>query len=428
MFKLIYSELIKLISKKKNILILAAMLILIGSYVKNMLPKDTDVVADTVSKYNAAVKEIQNKFDTEIRKGKVEFEELGISVDDKVDYPVTQEEIQTNYAIEKYEYILAQEQFYIKEGSALLNIIDGYKNNNKEEELDARIELEKLILSCKDNMLDNIDSLKCEVMQQRTLYEEALAKDQFLKDNNLLPINEDTSLVAFNFLRLVNRDLLLIIIIVVSLLIAADLVSTENEEGTFKFILIGKNSRTKILISKILAATIFSSLIIFFVLGVYFLYLGVTKGFGNINYPFEYCKYSFSFHSANIFAPEYDIMPGIQYFIINILYTVLSVLLTTLIGILISIFLQNSKASICLSLIIGLVMYKLSNPVGILKKLAFIFPSTYFSSFTTLKGIVMKTVENNRITFLNGLIVISLFIVIIFIVAIRKFKKQDVKC
>ncbi|MDD6795817.1 MAG: hypothetical protein PUE01_10490 [Clostridiaceae bacterium] len=70
MFKLIYSELIKLISKKKNILILAAMLILIGSYVKNMLPKDTDVVADTVSKYNAAVKEIQ-----------------------------------TNYAIEKYEYI-----------------------------------------------------------------------------------------------------------------------------------------------------------------------------------------------------------------------------------------------------------------------------------------------------------------------------------
>lgn len=410
MGKLIYSEFIKLISKKKNILIFISMVILMGCYVKNMLPKDKDVLNSVISEYKVSLNEISSYVNNKIVPEKTKLINEGKENSEEV------------------EFLREEERFLIDEGSALVNIIYGYRNNNPQEELQGKIDLDELILQCKDRGYTNVKSLDCEVMQQRTVFERRINKNKFLLENNIKQINEDTSLCSFNFLRLISRDILTIVIIGVSLLVAADTVSSENEEGTFKTVLVSNITRKKVLISKIIASTIFSTVLIFLTIAIYFVYLGFVKGFGSINYPFEYCKYSFSFHAGNIFAPEYDIMPGVTYFIIYILFSILAIFMTTVIGILISTVLQNSKASICLSIIIGVVMYKLTDPVGILKKLAFLFPSTYFSAFLTLKGEVMKTVQNNKITFLNGIIVISIFAIVLSIISIKVFKKEDIKC
>lgn len=409
MIKLIYNEMIKLFTKKKNLILLLCMILLIGGYVKTNLKYDIDVDHKVISNYKQSMVEIGLIMD-DVVKDKTKLVKEG------------REDSQ------QYKELLDEEHFLCAENLAIADIINGYRNNNPNEELQGKINLDTAILECRSKGYRNAESLKCEVLQQRNIYERRINKNRFLLNNNIEQINEETSMKSFNFLRLISKSILPLMIIMVSLLVAADSVSSENEEGTFKFVLIGRIKRSKIIIAKIISCTLFSSLIIFISILVYFIYLGFVKGFGQINYPFEYCKYSFDFAAANVFAPSYDIMPGIQYFIINILFTGLTILVTTVIGILLSTVLLNSKSSIAISIILGLVMYKLSNPFGILKNTAFLFPSTYFSCSSVLSGDIMKNLSNKYITFNNGVIVLFVFSAILITIIIRIFKKQDIKC
>lgn len=98
----------------------------------------------------------------------------------------------------------------------------------------------------------------------------------------ILGVNE---MKGYNFLYLAFKDIFPYISLLVVLLILADIMSTERDYGSYKFLLLQPISRGKVLLAKVVASITSAWIVILVPIFICFLAVGAVNGFGSPKYP-----------------------------------------------------------------------------------------------------------------------------------------------
>ena len=215
---------------------------------------------------------------------------------------------------------------------------EALKVNNFQEALKMEIELQKNELG-----LNSGDEIKKKASEEEKV---KYMRNEFLLGKKIKPIYIESSVEGYNFLRSASEDLFPIIIPILILVISADIVSLENEQGTFKFLLMQPISRIKVMLGKIIGACICCVMTIVFIFLMAFIVLGIAEGFGAPNYPI-------------IMGGE---LIGIRNIIIKLLpLEILYMIFISSVGILISTIIGYGMSSIGISIILNISLYFLSS-------------------------------------------------------------------
>ena len=123
-----------------------------------------------------------------------------------------------------------------------------------------------------------------QIAETLTYYREKLVFTNKLLEENaeILHANE---MKGYNFLFLTFKEIFPYIALLVVLLILADIMSTERDYGTYKFLLLQPFSRGKIVLAKGIAAITSAWVVVLIPIFICFLAVGVINGFGAPSYP-----------------------------------------------------------------------------------------------------------------------------------------------
>ena len=288
-------------------------------------------------------------------------------------------------------------------------------------ELDIQIKIDK-------KMLDSIQKGEIVSGENTQDIQERIEKNEILYSKNISPIIEENSMESYNFLRLVAADIFPMLLIIILLILAGDVISNENDEGTFKFLLIQPVSRVKIIVSKIIAVTSICLFVIFLILVIMFMVLGFKFGFGSPEYPIKYYtgNYASLFNASTGYELKFiDIKNFILYSIPLFVLLVISIIS---LGILISTIIQNSTASICTSVILFVGINIFGNQLNLFKKVAHMNPFTYSNIPSVLSGDLLMRFNNRNVIAINGIVVLLAFTIICAILSILFFRRRDITC
>lgn len=171
--------------------------------------------------------------------------------------------------------------FLSQHQTIISDMIKAYNNKNLKDYLTARKTLdEHSIEGIKSNIdFNNLKSID--------FYKLNIEKLDIFINKNITPIFEENCMEGYNFLKLISSNLIMLVIILVLLNFVIECFSSEFEKNTYKLLFIQPISKTKIFFSKFIARLIISFLILTLVIVSFFLLLGITNGFGNLEYPTE---------------------------------------------------------------------------------------------------------------------------------------------
>lgn len=285
--------------------------------------------------------------------------------------------------------------------------IKALKINNFQEALKMEIELQKNELG-----LSSGDEFKKKASEEDKV---KYMRNEFLLDKKIKPIYIESSVQGYNFLRSASEDLFPIIIPILILVISADIVSLENEQGTFKFLLMQPISRIKVMIGKIIGICLCCVMSILFIFFMSFIILGIVEGFGASNYPI-------------IMEGE---LIGIRTIIIKLLpLEILYMIFIASVGILISTIIGYGMSSIGISIILNISLYFLSSNILIksLNKIIHFNPFIYSQFYKVLDGNIAKTFQNPSINLNNGILVLAVSILMLNSISIFLFSRKDITC
>ncbi|WP_047155449.1 ABC transporter permease [Aneurinibacillus tyrosinisolvens] len=160
--------------------------------------------------------------------------------------------------------------------------------------------------------------------------------NQYHLTHNILPAEET---LWGNMLNAAN---LIKVVTVFTVIIAADSVAGEFSAGTIKLLLIRPVSRAKILLSKYIAALIFSILLFIVLFISAFLVSGFLQGFHDIGIPFVYASSDGVVHETNV----------VQHAISTYLYQCVQMIMIVTMSFMISSVFRSSSIAIALSIAI----------------------------------------------------------------------------
>lgn len=290
-----------------------------------------------------------------------------------------------------------------------------------ETELQMQIEIDKKILEGvrRGTIISGEDTPSIQ---------ERIQKNEILLSKNIKPIIEDNSMESYNFLKLIIKDIFPLMLVILILILAGDVVSNENDDGTFKFLLLQPISRSKIILSKILAISSICIFSIFLILAIMFISLGIKFGLGNPHYPIKYFTGSYitPFNAAVGYNFEFV---DIRVFILSLIpILILFIIAIVTLGILISTIIPNSTAAICTGIIVAVGVNIFYNQLNIFKRFAHINPLIYSNICELLNGNLLMKFDNRNLTASNGIIVLLCFTLICIIVSLIFFRKRDITC
>lgn len=311
---------------------------------------------------------------------------------------------------------------YKNEYALLENRLKARLSNDWKTELYYQIKLDKQLLS-------NIETGKVVSGENTGDLKERLKLNQILYKYNIKPIIEENSMTSYNFIRLASKEVLPMLSIIIILVLSADFVSSESDEGTFKFLLIQPISRKKILFSKIISSSLICVLTEFIILFAFFIVLGLINGFGSPFYPTEYYTGSLSLFLYNknmIFTTKFI---GVRKFIIlALLLNLFFIVFIVSFGILISTIMQNNTGAICISIIIAISISIFNMQLKLFKSVSHLIPFTYSNSIDILNGNMISEFNNKSITYASGILILILFTLIFYFISCFIFEKKDITC
>lgn len=295
----------------------------------------------------------------------------------------------------------------------------GLVSGDLQKSLKSEIEYDELILDGKRNgtIIGGEDS---------NIIEDRLEVNKILLEKNIDPIDTETSIKSWNFMRLLGRNLLPLIMVILILLFTSDAVSSEIDEGTFKFTLLQPITRNKIILSKIISYSLISILVISLLFIAFFIGLGVIEGFGSPEYPTKYYNGSFTNYFGNEGAYEVEYINISQFVLYMIPLLILLILAIVAIAIFISTIIGNSLAAISISVIGYISLFILNSQLGIISKFAHFLPIAYTNIPLLLSGDSIIQYSNTNITYINGAIIFIATILIFNISSILIFRKKDI--
>lgn len=210
----------------------------------------------------------------------------------------------------------------------------------------------------------------------------------------------------------------------------SETVSGEYNPGTLKFLLIQPVTRTKVLLSKFIVMVLSSTSLIVGVQVLFFLGVGIIKGFGNFSRPMlvgiKYEKVLEGGHEIiQRIAGSGTYIPLWEYVLKMLLIEVLVIIVTIAFIFMVSTISKSSIVSItlCISLLLGLnILHGLSNSYNKISHLIFFH-------FGDLDGIVSGNIigktQSLSFTYPNVIIVSIITTIVCVSVAVGVFKKRD---
>lgn len=295
-----------------------------------------------------------------------------------------------------------------KDKQELVNLyskkLDALENKTWKERLQAQIELDKYLLKNNISEYEPLDIVSDRIQKNIEL----------LKDG-IEPINEYYDMSSYNFLVLFSRNIFPVFFIVFIFLISSDIVSSEKQDGTFKFMLIQPYSRKKVITSKTIAAAITTMTALLIILLLGFIILGAVNGFGNPLYPMKFydlTDMSYKFIGIRKFALA---LTGMNFIL---------VLFLTSLGVLISNVFKDSLSSVSFALILAVMIFMINIRSIITYKLMYLNPFSYINSFYVLSGAYVN--YTSRLNIRYFFIVIISCTIFNYILSMALFFKKDI--
>ncbi|MGL5152479.1 MAG: ABC transporter permease subunit [Clostridium sp.] len=235
--------------------------------------------------------------------------------------------------------------------------------------------------------------------------------NEILLDKNIKPINGSSAMEGFNFIRLFLNNPISILIAILIILLSGDIVSSEYDNNTYKLLFTQPVSKNKIVVSKIISTLLLVLTIVFGIIGVIFITLGVTRGFGTINYPVEFYGESLEFISIG------DLI------VYELLLLIMIIVFLTLIAILISTLTKNTTSSISLSIILVVATYMMSSK-GLIKAVSHLNPFIYLDISDVIQGRLAINLGNTNINLETGMILFMVINITLLILIPIVFSKK----
>lgn len=245
---------------------------------------------------------------------------------------------------------------------------------------------------------------------------------QYLLDNNLPFIDEFHHNDGLFFLKNLMMEPIVLLIVITIIISSSQVFSSEMENKTYKLLYTQPISKTKIFFSKLISNFIINFFIVLALIFLCFIYQCITKGMGYTKFPVK----------ASI-SNELIYLPLIKYVLYEFILLTILIIFSCSIGTLISLLINNSAASICVSTVFYGLIYILfkNNPTSVIQKYN---PGAYFdinrilasSPVSGLKTILPSNSQGEslsegvltNITFLNGIIILSIMTIIFITIGI----------
>ncbi|AWZ49362.1 hypothetical protein C3495_11325 [Clostridiaceae bacterium 14S0207] len=403
MLTLIKNEITKLLSRPKTWVIFIGFLLLLGCF--------------TFSAYKEEKNSIINE-KPQSRLAQVE-ENLRISKEncenEKKQYPKEVKSIEVRYNEEIKNLN--------EEISALKEEIRTNKKVDWKEKQARKIEsLEKQYEISKKERDKNLEQIRSEVELNK----------YYLK-NNIKP-TPSYMLNGFNFFKHVIEVLGITFLTFGIIIFSSDMVSGEYTPPTMKFLLIQPISRGKVLLSKFIALVTTAVTMILSGELLFFLGIGLTKGFGNPNEPILYgIKYMFDKtinsqggHDIIPISNSTSIMPIWKIVILLALLQVLYIIICCSFAFVLSTIVKSSMVSMAISIISIIVIQFLGFGVSFFNK----FMPYCFLPYSNLGGIIdgnlVSQLGDPSIGVGKAVTVLVIWGVICYAIAHITFKKKDI--
>lgn len=319
--------------------------------------------------------------------------------------------IENDYDKFKDENVSASDKLkiYIGETKKEIQILrekrDGIIENNWRKVLKSDIAMDKMSLetSKRGNVVGG---------ENPKVIEERLTINELLLKKGIEPIETRVSIKSYNLMNLILGNIVPLILMMTILLFSTDAVSSDIDGGTFKLILTQSISRNKVILSKVISYSLICILITGLLFITFFMGSSIMVGTGSPQYPINF--YTGSFIDIKDF-----LIYSIPLLILVVLATVsISVFLSTVIG--------NSLSAISIAIIGYISFFIMNSQLKILSKIAHIIPFTYFDVSGLLSGGLASTYENINITYMNGIIILLITILIFNGISILNFRKKDI--
>ena len=185
-----------------------------------------------------------------------------------------------------------------------------------------------------------------------------IARYKFLQKENIPFIEEGLRNDALLFLKYLLFEPIVLLILVIVLISSSQIFSSEIENKTYKILYTQPISKTKILISKLLSIILINFVIIFSTILLCFLYQWITKDLGYPNFLLD----------TKLSGGTYITL--IKYVLYEVALLSVLIVFTCCIGVFISLLINNSSASICVSTVLYGLLYILfrNNPTSLIQK------------------------------------------------------------
>lgn len=278
---LLKNELIKLFAKKKTFIIWGLFILLCV-----MLVVVNETAEKNYLKYNSPEAQVEN-LTREIANQEDNLKSI------QSDTSISKEDKKIN--IEQTKAYLESLKEQLVSAKASLDSSTDWKSNLKNQ-----IEEQKKVVES----TSDTDSKKDQ--------ERELKRLQLHLDNNV-PLNDQNYNTGINF-YILNITMIAASFLAIGLtLFNGDNVSNEYNPGTLKFLLVQPVSRIKVLLSKYVIMLLSSTVLIMVTQFLFFLGVGIIKGFGSFNRPYLVgLKYEYVYTNGQKFISE---VPGSGHFI-----------------------------------------------------------------------------------------------------------------
>lgn len=393
MISLIYNETRKLLTRKKTLVVVIALILLTGFMMFAAYKKD-----QMMKMYNSPEYRIKNMEQS--------LEYLNRDKDD----PKIPE---------------ADRKMIMEEIERTERAITELKANPAGAEVDWKREINDRIRNYEEMLKQpglpesQKDSFKLEIDQYKYLLEHDIRYDE--QDLN-----------SFNFLKMLFEILGAVFLAVGVIMFTGDMVSGEYTPATMKFLITQPVSRAKVLFSKFISVVLTSLILILVVEIIAYVLMGLIFGFGNNNYPmFVGTRYEFDMtrvvdqgHPLSVVAGSTYVITRGAFLIKAFLLQILFIIAAASFAFMLSTVLKSSMISISVS-IVGVIVFTIFQAMPYVSRSTPYLFTAYGDPFTMMMGGMPLRFQNPIFTMGFGIGVMAVWSIISYVISHFVFTRRD---
>jgi len=297
---------------------------------------------------------------------------------------------------------------YLEQQVLLNEKVEAINSGDWKRELELQIMLDEAFIDDHQNgRLMGGDPLP--VVKSRLAYNKELLR------KNIEPAHDYYATQGYYFIKSIIRILSGMAGVILIVFLTGDILTNEFEKGNIKLLFSQPLSRITVLNAKFIVATL-SSLILFLFINVFSFGLGsVFNGIGSSDYPVLIKN-----NGMSSFTDLSRYLMDVSIFFIFIVIFIVSL------SIFLSVLTTGTLISTSLTIIItGLFILGVTT-YGYFPAIAHLLPFTYINTFEVVNGELPAKLDNAEITYQNGILVLSLFSIIIYSLSCLLIKKKNI--